>query len=138
MACWISDHRTSANVQVGIMVFESDADAKPTTSLAVRPASQVKPTAGSDPSRCAQSHFLGWGRTSWLNQINNDESMWLGTCGVPLPPWRTMLSSGPALLRHASLAVLGSGLEASIRSSHRFVRMMFCRYRHQARHAVLA
>ncbi|KAA1108261.1 hypothetical protein PGT21_006158 [Puccinia graminis f. sp. tritici] len=81
---------TSVDQRVGIMVFESDADVKPasevkpTTSLAVRPASQVKPTAGSDPSRCAQSHFLGRGRTSWLNQINNDEPMWLGTCGVQL------------------------------------------------------
>ncbi|KAA1070823.1 hypothetical protein PGT21_025073 [Puccinia graminis f. sp. tritici] len=76
---------------VGIMVFGSDAavkpalEGKPTTSLAVRPASQVKPTAGSDPSRCAQGHFLGRGRTSWLNQIDNDEPMWLGTCGVDVP-----------------------------------------------------
>ncbi|KAA1126112.1 hypothetical protein PGTUg99_025060 [Puccinia graminis f. sp. tritici] len=67
--------------------IEPALEVKPTRNRHARPASQVKPTAASDPSRNKAHHFSGRGREGWLNQKFDDEPMRYTICGVAVL-WR--------------------------------------------------
>ncbi|KAA1075096.1 hypothetical protein PGT21_028690 [Puccinia graminis f. sp. tritici] len=62
--------------------IEPALEVKPTRNRHAGPASQVKPTAASDPSRNKARHFSGGGRAGRLNQKFDDEPMRSAICGV--------------------------------------------------------
>ncbi|KAA1124205.1 hypothetical protein PGTUg99_007918 [Puccinia graminis f. sp. tritici] len=71
--------------------IEPALEVKPTRNRHAGPASQVKPTAASDPSRNKARHFSGGGRAGRLNQKFDDEPMRSAICGVRVIRHETVL-----------------------------------------------